>query len=193
MFYFGGVDTEIAEEDRILTLGELGMIKRKIIVVSENILSLDNFVDGSIFFILPLKSTFWDQSTTILLYSTEFLFYKLYTKYNLNGGIKGKIGNIIRVHTQMYHKFINNIVSSAFKTSVDVKYRWITECPMAHMILLNYLMAYFFLSWTEFNTKGQHLNCPIQKILSYEIFMANSAVYNFLMSLTGISNFNTIQ
>ena len=160
---------------------DLSLVKRKLIVISENYLILPDLLSETIFVIVPLKSAFW---TTILLYSVEFLFYDLYSKSNSKGHRIGKIENVIRIHSQLYHKKLTDIIAPFFDAE-NTRYKWIMDCQMGRMLLFNYLMAYFFLSWLEFKSKNLHLNCPIQKLLPREIFTAHNLVYDFLETLTG--------
>ena len=162
--------------------------KRNIVLISESYFQLSDFSIGSIFVFVPFKSVFWTHNPILLLYSTEFLFYDLYTKCtdNNNNDRKGKIENIIRVHSQIYLKFLSEIIVASFETEKS-KYLWMLNCPIGRLLLFNYLMSYFFLSWQEFKWKSISLTCPNQNLLPQRLDTIHFEVYKFLESLTGIS------
>jgi hypothetical protein len=184
IFYFDNLNPQDSESDKVFSLKELSIVNRKIIIISENAMQVTNFSNDSIFVFLPLKSSFWMHNPILSLYSIEFLLYDFYKRKSKKLSQKGKIENIIRIQAQTYLKFLSKIISSAFE-SVNCKYKWINECPIGRMLLSNYLMYYYFLSWLEFERKGTYLDIPIKHILPQELITANFRIYEFLKTMTG--------
>lgn len=147
-------------------------------------MQLTDSLNDSIFVFLPLKSNFWSHNPTLLLYSIEFLLYDFNSRKNQRLSQKGKIENIIRIQAQTYLKFLSKLITPIIENE-NYKYKWISECHIGRMLLCNYLMSYYFLSWLEFQQKGMHLDNPIKHILPLELVMANFRVYEFLKTLTG--------
>lgn len=184
IFYFDNPNAQYSESDKIFSLTDLNITKRKVIIISENIMKLAEFSNESIFVFLPLKSSFWSHNPILLLYSIEFLLYDFYSRKIKKSNRKRKIENIIRIQAQTFLKFLSPLISSAVERE-NYKYKWINECPIGRMLLSNYLMSYYFLSWIEFEQKGTHLDIPIKHILPQELIIANNQVYEFLKKLTG--------
>jgi hypothetical protein len=182
VFYLGNSDSERSDEENILKLGDLNCIRRKIILISEIAFKIPDFLSDSVFIFIPPKSSMWRHNFTLLLYSVEFLFYDHYSKSKLRSDHKGKIENYTRISAQTYLKFMSQLIESYFSTS---KYSWILECPIGRMLLNNYIMSYYFLSWVEYNQKNTHLECPISKLFPLELISSHDVVYKFLESLTG--------
>lgn len=184
IFYFDNSDSQDSDVDKVLSLNDLNVVKRKVIIISENIMKLPDILMNSTFIFLPLKSSFWPHNPTLLLYSIEFLLYDFYTRNIKKASQKGRIENIVRIKAQIYFKFLSQLISPAIRNE-NFKYKWITECPIALMIFYNYLMSYYFLSWLEFEQKGIHLDIPIENLLPEEIMIANFRIYEFLKTMTG--------
>lgn len=188
IFYFDCSDPQVSDDDKTFSISDLKVAKRKIFLISESNFQLSEFLTDSIFVLVPLNSAFWTHNPILLLYSTEFLFYDFYSKCTgtNNTDRREKIEQIIRVHSQIYLKFLSDIVVSSFETEKS-KYLWILDCPISRMLLFNYLMSYYFLSWQEFKRKSIHLKCPNQNLLPQKLDTIHLEVYKFLESLTGIS------
>lgn len=182
VFFLGNSGSEHSEDENILKLGDLNFIRRKIILISENVFKIPDSVNESIFTFIPFKSSTWTHNPTLLLCSIEFLLYDHYSKSKNQGEHKGKIENYTRIGAQTYLKFISKLIDSAFSTS---KYNWVLECPIGRMLLNNYIMSYYFLSWIESNQNHTHLECPISNLLPLDLITAHKSVYRFLESLTG--------
>lgn len=188
IFYFDNADPQVSDDDKTLSISDLKITKRNIILISESYFQISELLIESVFIFVPFNSAFWTHNPTLLLYSTEFLFYEFYTKTatKSDNDKRGKIENITRIHSQIYLKFLSGIVVSSFESEKS-KYSWILNCPIGRLLLFNYLMSYYFLSWLEFKRKSIHLKCPIQTLLPQKLDTIHFEVYKFLESLTGIS------
>lgn len=184
IFYFDNPNAQDSESDKIFSLKDLNITKRKFIIISEKMMQLTDFSNDCIFVFLPLKSSFWSHNPILLLYSIEFLLFDFHSRRNKKSNQKGKIENIIRIQAQTFLKFLSPLIYSSVERE-NYKYKWIHECPIGRMLLSNYIMSYYFLSWLEFEQKGTHLDIPIKNILPQELIIANIQVYEFLKKLTG--------
>lgn len=184
VFYFDNSEAQNSEADKIFSLHDLKILKRKVIILTENAMKLPDFLSENIFVFLPLNSSFWPHNQSLLFYSIEFLLYDFSARKFKKSDLKGRIENIVRIQAQRYLKFLSQLISP-FLENATFKYKWVMECPIGRMMLYNYLMSYFFLSWIEFEQKGIHLDIPIKKQLPQELLMVNLRVYEFLTELTG--------
>lgn len=188
ILYFDNADPQVSDDDKTLSISDLRVAKRNIILISESYFQISELIIDSVFIFVPFNSSFWTHNPILLLYSTEFLFYEFYIKIatKSNDDKRGKIENITRIHSQIYLKFFSEIVASSFESEKS-KYSWILNCPIGRLLTFNYLMSYFFLGWLEFKRKSIHLKCPIQNLLPQKLDTIHLEVYKFLESLTGIS------
>ena len=186
IFYFDISDLQVCDDDKTFSISDLKVAKRNIVIISESYFQMTELLIDSVFIFVPFNSPFWPHNPMLLLYSVEFLFYEFYNKNALknNNPQRGKIENITRVHYQMYLKFLSEIIILSFGAEKS-KYFWILNCPICRLLLFNYLMSYFFLSWQEYGRKEIHLKCPIQSILPQKLDTIHFEVYKFLESLTG--------
>lgn len=185
VFYLGNSESERSNDDEtILRLSDLNCVRRKIIFISENPFHIPDLTNESVFIFVPMKSSIWSNNPTLLLYSVEFLFFDYYSKSPKKDDHKGKIENYTRISAQRYLKFVSQLIEVTFSNSTT-KHSWILECPIGRMLLHNYIMSYYFLSWMELNQKNIHLESPISKLLPLDLITAHKSVYKFLESLTG--------
>ena len=181
VFYF---ESQSCADDCVFSFKDLNLIRRKIILISDNFLELPDYLSDSVFVFVPFKSYFWRHNFTLLLYSIEFVFLEYYSSTRSGTKINGKLENIIRIQSQTYLKFMKQCIAPSLQ-SAESRCHWLIECPMGCMLLFNYLMSYFFLSWIEFKKSKIHMKCPIERLFPQNINLMHETIYNFLESLTG--------
>lgn len=190
VFYFDVLDPQVPDDDKVFSITDLKIAKINILLIAESYFELNNLLIDSVFYIIPFKSKFWNNNPILLFYSPEFIFYQFYSKYNNNNGNneekRGKIENITRINSKTFLKYLSEIIISSFEIEKS-RYLWVLECPISRLLLFNYLMSYFFLSWQEYKCNSTHLICPIRNLLPQKLDTIYFEVYKFLESLTGIS------
>lgn len=184
VFYFDSNNSKNYADDCVFSFKDINFMRRKIVLISNNILELPDYLSDSVFVFVPFKSCYWRYDFTLLLYSVEFLLLEFFSNNNYGLEFKGKLENVIRVRSQTYLKFVKQCVLPFLQTS-ESRCRWLIECPIGCMLLLNYLMSYFFLSWIEFKKTKMHMKCPIERLFPQNIITMHEFIYNFLKTLTG--------
>ena len=123
------------DDDKILSLPELSLIRRKIFLISENPLPCVPELPENVFLLTPLQGI-------LSCCSIEAALYQLALKKNQR---PGKIEDIIRTQSQVFTKFIKSAASPLLFS--DPTIGPYTSCPLCFHLLLTHLMTVYFYTW----------------------------------------------
>lgn len=183
VFYFDESNRD-CDDDLTLSFEDFRRSRRKIVLISENFLTLpDKLIDG-LFIFIPFKSKFWGLNFSLLLYSVEFLIQDYYRNRAVLQNFSGKFENFTRVKSQIFLKYMNNNILPLL-LDMEYTYHWVSESHVGRLMLLNYLMSYLFLSWLEFRETNNYLKCPIDRMLPQSMSSQFNSAYTFLDSFAG--------
>lgn len=165
------------DEDRILRLEELALLKRKLLIISEK--PIHTTFTPDVLILTPVNGN------VLNVFAIECSLYALYLRHpRLYSQNRGAIENIIRTQSQVYAKFMKSLLTPLFE--VDSRLKWATSCPLGNHLILTHLMSAFLSSWTINHARLESTHSNISAfLLSFppQVSRFTSQIYKFLDEL----------
>lgn len=161
-----------ADEDRILRLEELALLKRKLFIVSEQPFVICNSSD--VFILTPVNENILN------VFSIECSLYALYLRHpRLYSQNRGAVENVIRSQSQVYVKFMKLLLAPLFEGYYQLQ--WATSCPLGNHLILTHLMSHFLSTWTINHAKLESVH------QTNHLTSQSSAIHSFPSQITQLT------
>ncbi len=128
----------VGDDDKILSLEELSLLRRRILLISESPLSIVPPTPDDVFVLTPIDGV-------ISCCSIEAVFYQFFLKQSKRQN-RGNVEEIIRTQAQVFTKFIKSTCAPLLLAR-DSKTGSLATCPLCFHLLLTHLMSVYFYSW----------------------------------------------
>ncbi len=173
---------DASDEDQILSLEELGLLRRRVLLISENPIPVLPSLPENVFLLSPLNGKI------LYCWSIEVAFYQYSLKHPQAFNKRpGKIEDIIRTQGQVYTKFIKNTYAQVLLD--DPKIGPFATCPFCFHLLLTHLMSVYFNAWTENKiSKLSQMQMASLRFYPASLQSGGKEVFRFLDSLVNCRN-----
>lgn len=163
------------DEDKILTLEQVSLLRRRVFFVSEEPISaITALVPENVFLLTP--------ASMISLFGIEVSLHQLYMKmipFDRRREQPGRIEDIVRTQSQLFSKLIVSTCADALIK--DPRTGPFTQCPLCFHLLLTHLMTVYLFKWMEMKGLPMGMNNLRGNLAASNLFpFSSTALHNRL-------------